>query len=155
MSTPRHRFHDGCWTCKSKRFQCDRTRPHCLACRQRGFACEGYGLRLRWGTGIASRGRFAGASQPVEAAIPERPKGRRRDLVRKERLQEAALKSCDTGTWTLADPSPTAASTSESEAEAETEPRAVVESGCNPSEVGWRVQQNHGLHLSVQHCLEW
>ncbi|GAB0144648.1 hypothetical protein EsHS_00005113 [Epichloe bromicola] len=93
MSTPRNRFHDGCWTCKAKRFQCDRTRPHCLTCTQKGFTCEGYEMRLKWGAGIASRGRFAGASQPVETAIPPRPKGRHRDLVRDERRREAAKAS--------------------------------------------------------------
>ncbi|KAG6324808.1 hypothetical protein E4U22_007865 [Claviceps purpurea] len=92
MSTPRNRFHDGCWTCKAKRFQCDRTRPHCLTCTQKGFKCEGYEMRLKWGTGIASRGRFAGASQPVEAAIPPRVKGRHRDLLREERRREAAAR---------------------------------------------------------------
>ncbi|KAG5930228.1 hypothetical protein E4U42_002630 [Claviceps africana] len=90
---PRNRFHDGCWTCKAKRFQCDRTRPHCLMCTQKGFKCEGYEMRLKWGTGIASRGRFAGASQPVETAIPPRPKGRHRDLLREERRREAAVRA--------------------------------------------------------------
>ncbi|KAG5980475.1 hypothetical protein E4U55_003988 [Claviceps digitariae] len=93
MSTPRNRFHDGCWTCKAKRFQCDRTRPHCLMCTQKGFKCEGYEMRLKWGTGIASRGRFAGASQPTETAIPPRPKGRHRDLLREERRREAAARA--------------------------------------------------------------
>ncbi|KAG5932073.1 hypothetical protein E4U53_001494 [Claviceps sorghi] len=93
MPTPRNRFHDGCWTCKAKRFQCDRTRPHCLTCTQKGFKCEGYEMRLKWGTGIASRGRFAGASQPVETAIPPRPKGRHRDLLREERRREAAARA--------------------------------------------------------------
>lgn len=49
-------------------------------------------MRLKWGTGIASRGRFAGASQPVEAAIPPRVKGRHRDLLREERRREAAAR---------------------------------------------------------------
>ncbi|KAG6016740.1 hypothetical protein E4U54_000500 [Claviceps lovelessii] len=97
MSTPRNRFHDGCWTCKAKRFQCDRTRPHCLMCTQKGFKCEGYEMRLKWGTGIASRGRFAGASQPVETAIPPRPKGRHRDLLREERRREAAARASSDG----------------------------------------------------------
>ncbi|KAG6206873.1 hypothetical protein E4U35_001367 [Claviceps purpurea] len=59
---------------------------------QKGFKCEGYEMRLKWGTGIASRGRFAGASQPVEAAIPPRVKGRHRDLLREERRREAAAR---------------------------------------------------------------
>ncbi|KAG6239825.1 hypothetical protein E4U25_000263 [Claviceps purpurea] len=59
---------------------------------RKGFKCEGYEMRLKWGTGIASRGRFAGASQPVEAAIPPRVKGRHRDLLREERRREAAAR---------------------------------------------------------------
>ncbi|KAG6049460.1 hypothetical protein E4U39_006063 [Claviceps sp. Clav50 group G5] len=59
---------------------------------QKGFKCEGYEMRLKWGTGIASRGRFAGASQPVEAAILPRVKGRHRDLLREERRREAAAR---------------------------------------------------------------
>ncbi|KAE8310308.1 C6 finger domain protein [Aspergillus transmontanensis] len=85
MSTPRHRSHDGCWTCKSVRRKCDRTRPTCKACSSRGVPCEGYEIRLRWGSGIASRGRFTGAEEPVEASIPPRVKGRRRDLSRERR----------------------------------------------------------------------
>ncbi|KAE8364091.1 C6 finger domain protein [Aspergillus caelatus] len=85
MSTPRHRSHDGCWTCKRVRRKCDRTRPICKACSSRGVSCEGYEIRLRWGTGIASRGRFTGAEEPVEASIPPRVKGRRRDLSRERR----------------------------------------------------------------------
>lgn len=87
MSTPRQRSHDGCWTCKAKRRKCDRVRPACLACNQRGVACEGYGVRLRWGSGIASRGRYTGAGEPVEAAIPFREKGRRRDRLRERRRE--------------------------------------------------------------------
>ncbi|KAG6260654.1 hypothetical protein E4U49_004658 [Claviceps purpurea] len=63
-----------------------------LGTRLKGFKCEGYEMRLKWGTGIASRGRFAGASQPVEAAIPPRVKGRHRDLLREERRREAAAR---------------------------------------------------------------
>lgn len=44
-------------------------------------------MRLRWGSGIASRGRFTGAGEPVVSSVPVRAKGRRRDLNRgKHRL---------------------------------------------------------------------
>ncbi|KAA8649709.1 uncharacterized protein ATNIH1004_002383 [Aspergillus tanneri] len=49
-----HRSHDGCWTCKARHRKCDR-----------------YEVRLRWGTGIASRGRFTGAKVPVVTSIPK------------------------------------------------------------------------------------
>ncbi|KAH8760569.1 hypothetical protein F5883DRAFT_619221 [Diaporthe sp. PMI_573] len=48
----------------------------------RGVVCGGYETQLRWGTGIASRGQFTGASAPLEDAISQRPKGRRRDLLK-------------------------------------------------------------------------
>lgn len=53
------------------------------------MACEGYEVRLRWGAGIASRGRFAGADKPLDEAVPARPRGRRRDLSRERRRLEA------------------------------------------------------------------
>ena len=75
----RHRSHKGCWTCKRKRIQCDEIRPACQQCAKKGIACEGYEIRLRWGAGIASRGRFNGAQKPVQESIPPHSK-RRWDL---------------------------------------------------------------------------
>ncbi|OJJ42784.1 hypothetical protein ASPZODRAFT_146955 [Penicilliopsis zonata CBS 506.65] len=82
MNQNRHRSHTGCWTCKSARRRCDRARPACEACHRRGLVCEGYAVRLRWGSGIASRGRFRGALLPLEDAVPARLPGRQRDLLR-------------------------------------------------------------------------
>lgn len=45
-------------------------------------------MRLRWGSGIASRGRFTGADKPLDENIPARPRGRRRDLNRERRKLE-------------------------------------------------------------------
>lgn len=78
-SQPRHRSHRGCWTCKRKRIQCDETQPGCHRCTSRGLVCEGYEVRLRWGAGIASRGRFNGAEKPIRESIPS-PSKRRWDL---------------------------------------------------------------------------
>lgn len=78
-SHPRHRSHKGCWTCKRKRIQCDEIRPGCRRCTERGLNCEGYEIRLRWGAGIASRGRFSGADKPIKESIPP-PSRRRWDL---------------------------------------------------------------------------
>lgn len=75
----RHRSHKGCWTCKRKRIHCDETRPGCQQCSKRGLACEGYEIRLRWGAGIASRGRYNGAEKPIKESIPPCSK-RRWDL---------------------------------------------------------------------------
>ncbi|KAJ5238615.1 hypothetical protein N7468_003234 [Penicillium chermesinum] len=83
----RHRSHKGCWTCKRKRIQCDEARPGCVKCSSRGLTCEGYEIRLRWGAGIASRGRFNGAQKPVQESIPPHYK-RRWDLRAKTEKSE-------------------------------------------------------------------
>ncbi|KAF7713823.1 Fungal Zn(2)-Cys(6) binuclear cluster domain-containing protein [Penicillium ucsense] len=80
----RHRSHKGCWTCKRKRIQCDEAHPACSRCTSRGVLCEGYEIRLRWGAGIASRGRFNGAEKPSEESIPP-PWRKRWDLRDKSR----------------------------------------------------------------------
>ncbi|CAG8120437.1 unnamed protein product [Penicillium salamii] len=72
----RHRSFKGCWTCKKKRVQCDEARPACTRCTSRGLVCGGYEIRLRWGAGIASRGKYMGAQKPVKESIP--PQSRRR-----------------------------------------------------------------------------
>ena len=82
MAPPPQRSRGACATCRSRRRKCDETHPACLACRSRGVVCGGYETQLRWGTGIASRGQFTGASAPLEDAISQRPKGRRRDLLK-------------------------------------------------------------------------
>ncbi|KAJ5145130.1 hypothetical protein N7448_002522 [Penicillium atrosanguineum] len=96
MST---RSYQGCWTCKRRRRRCDNARPTCQNCAQRGVDCEGYEVRLRWGNGIASRGRFTGADKPLEENVPIRPKGRRRDHSRERMKCDAqpaakSLSSC-------------------------------------------------------------
>lgn len=87
ISNSRHRSHRGCWTCKKKRIQCDEARPGCQKCITRGLACEGYEIRLRWGAGIASRGRYNGAEKPVKEFIPP-PSKRRWDLRGKGEKRE-------------------------------------------------------------------
>lgn len=111
MST---RSRAGCWTCKATKRKCDGQRPKCKNCQKRGYECEGYDVRLRWGTGIASRGRFTGADRPVNGSIPQRPKGRRRDLSReRKRTQQLGTElevhhrsqsSCDSMTDLLQTP---------------------------------------------------
>ncbi|KAJ5375634.1 hypothetical protein N7517_007640 [Penicillium concentricum] len=86
MST---RSHQGCWTCKHRRRRCDNARPTCRNCAKRGVDCEGYEVRLRWGSGVASRGRFTGADKPLEENVPPRQLGRRRDLSRERKRLEA------------------------------------------------------------------
>lgn len=83
MSTPRKRTRDGCWTCKLRHQKCDGARPRCANCQQIGRECGGFEVRLQWGNGVASRGRLAGASLPLQAEADNRKpvrRGRQRDL---------------------------------------------------------------------------
>ena len=83
MSTPHKRTRDGCWTCKLRHQKCDGARPRCVNCQQIGRECGGFEVRLQWGNGVASRGRLAGASLPVQAKADTRKpvrRGRQRDL---------------------------------------------------------------------------
>lgn len=110
MSTQPRRSYGGCWTCKKAKRKCDSQRPVCKTCQKRGVDCEGYDVRLRWGSGIASRGHFTGADKPLKESVPPRPKGRRRDLSReRQRVQleelEALLdqSSCDSDALSMTD----------------------------------------------------
>lgn len=76
------------WTCKAKHRKCDRTRPTCQVCTEQGIPCDGYEVRLRWGSGIASRGHYTGAEAPVDTSIPPRVPGRRRDRNRARRREQ-------------------------------------------------------------------
>ncbi|KAJ5338230.1 hypothetical protein N7452_004958 [Penicillium brevicompactum] len=89
------RSHTGCWTCKRRRRRCDNGRPACQNCRERRVDCEGYEVRLKWGAGIASRGRFTGADKPIQDSVPPRQKGRQRDLGRKEKEKENRARDPD------------------------------------------------------------
>ncbi|KAJ5627672.1 hypothetical protein N7490_009900 [Penicillium lividum] len=54
-----------CPTCQRRRIKCDRSLPGCTKCGKRGLECLGYGLQLKWGQGVASRGRLQGQMIPV------------------------------------------------------------------------------------------
>ncbi|KAE8148099.1 fungal-specific transcription factor domain-containing protein [Aspergillus avenaceus] len=54
-----------CQNCKSRRIPCDRKTPTCRKCISRNLNCPGYGVHLRWGQGVASRGKLAGKAEPV------------------------------------------------------------------------------------------
>ncbi|KAF4435129.1 Transcriptional regulatory pro-1 [Fusarium acutatum] len=68
------RSRGGCMNCKARKRKCDQARPECHACSQRGIRCQGYSTPLRWVNGVASRGRFAGASVPDASLVaPQGP----------------------------------------------------------------------------------
>ncbi|BCS00661.1 Zn(II)2Cys6 transcription factor [Aspergillus luchuensis] len=54
-----------CQVCRTRRISCDRTLPHCRKCASRKLRCPGYGINLRWGQGVASRGKLTGQAIPV------------------------------------------------------------------------------------------
>ncbi|KAI1028653.1 hypothetical protein LB503_002102 [Fusarium chuoi] len=60
---------ENCKTCVRRRIKCDRSVPSCLKCCSRGLDCPGYGLRLRWDQGVASRGNLTGKSVPLRPPI--------------------------------------------------------------------------------------
>ncbi|CAH0058761.1 unnamed protein product [Clonostachys solani] len=53
-----------CRTCRRRRIRCDRQRPSCLKCVSRDLTCPGYGRRIQWVNGVASRGRLKGHPTP-------------------------------------------------------------------------------------------
>lgn len=55
----------GCYHCTKRRIRCDMAEPQCLKCIAKGLECSGNGLRYRFNDGIASRGKFRGASNPA------------------------------------------------------------------------------------------
>lgn len=54
-----------CRTCNRRRIKCDRSLPTCKKCALKGLQCPGYGLRIQWGQGVASRGKLTGKTLPV------------------------------------------------------------------------------------------
>ncbi|CAG9947449.1 unnamed protein product [Clonostachys rosea f. rosea IK726] len=56
--------HPDCRTCRRRRIRCDRQRPSCLKCVSRDLSCPGYGRRIQWVNGVASRGRLKGHPTP-------------------------------------------------------------------------------------------
>ncbi|KAH8696400.1 fungal-specific transcription factor domain-containing protein, partial [Talaromyces proteolyticus] len=56
---------DDCFACANARVKCDRRRPYCTQCLERGKGCSGYKTTLTWGVGVASRGKLRGRSLPV------------------------------------------------------------------------------------------
>ena len=56
---------DDCFACQENSAVCDRRRPYCTQCIERGKTCSGYKTTLTWGVGVASRGKLRGLSLPV------------------------------------------------------------------------------------------
>ncbi|KAI1628746.1 fungal-specific transcription factor domain-containing protein [Exophiala viscosa] len=59
-----------CRTCSRRRVKCDRSLETCRKCALKGLPCPGYGLRIQWGQGVASRGKLTGKAIPVLEAAP-------------------------------------------------------------------------------------
>lgn len=53
---------EACHSCRRQRLKCDRSLPQCLKCVKKGQKCLGYQRLLRWGQGIASRGKMTGVT---------------------------------------------------------------------------------------------
>ncbi|KAI9879631.1 MAG: hypothetical protein M1830_007872 [Pleopsidium flavum] len=62
---------DDCFACLDRKSKCDRCRPYCTQCLDRGKDCSGYKTTLTWGVGVASRGKLRGLTLPiVQKAAP-------------------------------------------------------------------------------------
>ncbi|KIX02665.1 uncharacterized protein Z518_08607 [Rhinocladiella mackenziei CBS 650.93] len=59
-----------CRTCNRRRIKCDRSLPTCKKCALKELKCPGYGLRIQWGQGVASRGKLTGRALPVLEPAP-------------------------------------------------------------------------------------
>ncbi|KAI2623403.1 fungal-specific transcription factor domain-containing protein [Xylaria nigripes] len=64
---------DDCFTCIKRNIKCDRRRPYCSQCLEKGSDCSGYKTQLTWGVGVASRGKLRGLSLPIAKAPPVAP----------------------------------------------------------------------------------
>ena len=62
---------DDCFACQESHTACDRRRPYCTQCIDRGKTCSGYKTTLTWGVGVASRGKLRGLSLPVAKSKKE------------------------------------------------------------------------------------
>ncbi|KAI5459481.1 hypothetical protein BGZ63DRAFT_474121 [Mariannaea sp. PMI_226] len=63
--TPKRRQHyrpkvKGCYECSQRRINCDKGEPECKKCINKGLKCSGLGIRHRFHTGVAVRGKWAG-----------------------------------------------------------------------------------------------
>ena len=56
---------DDCFACQDRHTPCDRRRPYCTPCLDRGKDCSGYKTQLTWGVGVASRGKLRGLALPI------------------------------------------------------------------------------------------
>lgn len=63
-----------------------------MQCVNKGITCGGYGARLKWGNGVASRGYLTGATIPVQGVGRKGAngvaKGRKREAGKKDESRE-------------------------------------------------------------------
>jgi hypothetical protein len=66
---PSSQVDDSCWTCRRRRWKCDRTLPSCRKCATAEQHCLGYAKErpLRWTNSVASRGKLMGKTVPRQA----------------------------------------------------------------------------------------
>ncbi|CAF9927815.1 MAG: hypothetical protein GOMPHAMPRED_004502 [Gomphillus americanus] len=80
---------DDCFACQDGHLPCDRRRPYCTPCIDRGKTCSGYKTTLTWGVGVASRGKLRGLSLPVAKQQKTEDTARKKDTpVPRKKSQE-------------------------------------------------------------------
>ncbi|KIW10020.1 hypothetical protein PV08_11796 [Exophiala spinifera] len=65
----------GCHNCSRRRVKCDETRPHCNKCRAQGLECAGYGIEVRFVSGVTYRGKNKGQALPGRKGPKRTPHG--------------------------------------------------------------------------------
>lgn len=89
---------DDCFTCAREGTRCDRRRPFCSQCLERGLGCSGYKTALKWGVGVASRGKLRGLSLPITGSEPVTTSGNPRPTrARNEEPLRGSLSSTNPG----------------------------------------------------------
>ncbi|KAJ1327366.1 transcriptional activator protein UGA3 [Microdochium nivale] len=61
----------GCFQCSARRIDCDLGQPECAKCLRKGIECSGL-ARIRFASGLVSRGRLKNASVPVMVSTVSR-----------------------------------------------------------------------------------
>ncbi|KAF7185178.1 Acriflavine sensitivity control protein acr-2 [Pseudocercospora fuligena] len=126
-----------CRLCNRRRIKCDRSLPTCKKCDLRSLDCPGYGLRIRWDQGVASRGKLSGKALPIEDSPAVKPgapiRARTESSLPSQTALESTFQSTQSApTWSPS-PAPTASSSSSSHPSPRASARIAISSLLSPS----------------------
>ncbi|EXJ58423.1 hypothetical protein A1O7_05848 [Cladophialophora yegresii CBS 114405] len=103
-----------CRTCNRRRIRCDRSLPTCKKCALKELTCPGYGLRIQFGQGVASRGKLTGKALPIIEPAPRESAGSQENFSPKSttpgEISDAGEDGFEFSTTTLSGAKPVATS---------------------------------------------